>query len=344
MWFVRGTPEDLVVYPERVGEEKRAGAWKDLQSTVSQLEAFGRDVRLMAIKKDDPRIIASDLRRGSVSRVILYYSCFPKLARYIRRTHPEIMVVVRAVNAEGLQDLHRRGLNRFPDRRYLRDTYVVARSFARDMAIRRNSDFILSINQWEIDHYWRWLPGRARLLWLPYVVSQASPPTHWSDRRAAILCLSSLPSRLGLSMMAGFGTLRRSAARLGSTSELQYLVSEGIGGAPMDLPWGCEAVRVDDAFEFLGSVRAVAVLGDLGFGMKTTIIDGIAAGCHVLVHPAWARRLPRVIANACIIVDPHDDDSVATGLSTISVPPSRHSNAMRELQSVGRLTLKEVFS
>ena len=64
------------------------------------------------------------------------------------------------------------------------------------------------------------------------------------------------------------------------------------------------------------TVRAVAVLTPLGFGFKTTVVDGLAAGCHVIVHRKLASRLPAAVVDACIQFDPERDDidSVAAAL------------------------------
>ncbi len=60
---------------------------------------------------------------------------------------------------------------------------------------------------------------------------------------------------------------------------------------------------IDDLSEFLGTIRAVAMLSPLGYGFKTTIGDAIAAGAYVLAHPTMAQRCPQIFAPALISVD-----------------------------------------
>jgi hypothetical protein len=61
---------------------------------------------------------------------------------------------------------------------------------------------------------------------------------------------------------------------------------------------------LEEPWDFLCSVRALAVLTPLGFGCKTSIIDALTAGCRVLVHPVLAKRLPVAVRAHCIEFSP----------------------------------------
>src|SRR5207302_11091767 len=54
--------------------------------------------------------------------------------------------------------------------------------------------------------------------------------------------------------------------------------------------------EVAEPWDLLCQVRALAVLTPIGFGLKTTVVDGLAAGCHVIVHERLAGRLPPGVA------------------------------------------------
>lgn len=93
----------------------------------------------------------------------------------------------------------------------------------------------------------------------------------------------------------------------------------------------CSVEVVEDPWTFLGDVRVLAVLTDLGYGLKTTIVDGIAAGCHVLVTRRLSARLPKVLRAHCIVVDPTDSASVARAGAAVARPPmaSRLNDELR---------------
>ena len=82
--------------------------------------------------------------------------------------------------------------------------------------------------------------------------------------------------------------------------------------------------QCDEPWDLLCEVRALAVLTHLGFGFKTTIVDGLAAGCHVIVHPRLAPRLPKDIADLCIVCDPANDAHMARLAHTLSMRPAYH--------------------
>jgi hypothetical protein len=68
-------------------------------------------------------------------------------------------------------------------------------------------------------------------------------------------------------------------------------------------------------------------MGGLGYGFKTTVVDGLAAGCHVLVDPRTAAHLPECVRAACLVVDlvsPGVAASVAAALQ--SAPPRQRVN------------------
>jgi hypothetical protein len=78
---------------------------------------------------------------------------------------------------------------------------------------------------------------------------------------------------------------------------------------------------IDDIRSFLPTVRGVCLLSPLGHGFKTTIGDAIAHGCHVLVHPALARRCPAALIPAIVTVDSNRAADVARACERLSGTP-----------------------
>ena len=80
-----------------------------------------------------------------------------------------------------------------------------------------------------------------------------------------------------------------------------------------------------EPWDLLCQTRALAVLTHLGFGFKTTIVDGLAAGCHVIVHPKLAERLPLQVRQLCLICDPSREEDMIKIAAALSSPPKSHS-------------------
>ncbi len=87
---------------------------------------------------------------------------------------------------------------------------------------------------------------------------------------------------------------------------------------------------VKNPYELLCRVRAVAVLTPLGFGMKTTIVDALAAGCHVLVHPRLALKIPMGLREKCIILDPDKCGDLERLKQRLNSPPPPSSAVYNE--------------
>ena len=119
-----------------------------------------------------------------------------------------------------------------------------------------------------------------------------------------------------------------SLALKGSQTSWKFQVSGGVSPEESErIPTPLQPLGfVDEPWDLMCRVKAVAVLTPLGFGSKTTIIDGLAAGCHVLVHPKLARRLPQETAEHCLPVDPSaSPEAIADLLTQTALPPIEHS-------------------
>jgi hypothetical protein len=282
-----------------------------------------------------------------VTDLIVHYSRWPSLLRAVRREAPWVRLHVRAHNAEAFQFWQRCDLRLRPTYRNLRNAYGAWRILRNDVRCRLRADKILGISEWDNRHYWAWLPGRSTISWLPYtspwpVLRPQVKPLLWSERELAIACMPGAQDRIGNSVLAGFRQLAEVLNGDHATAPWRFLVTAGSLGKRdsqgqerlltfLDTP--CEP------WDVLCSCRAVAVLSPLGFGMKTTIIDGLTAGCHAVVHPVVAQRLPEDVRNECIIWDPRDTGSVRLLCSRLCEPPrSRSVNERLRMQAITTLT------
>jgi hypothetical protein len=98
-----------------------------------------------------------------------------------------------------------------------------------------------------------------------------------------------------------------------------------------------------EPWDLLCQARALAVLTPLGFGFKTTVVDGLAAGCHVIVHAQLARRLPQELQALCIVCDPSRDEDVRRLADALSAPPRPHT-INRQLRDRAIDTFRSIFS
>jgi len=298
-----------------------AGHWKAVQAIQLSLRDLGREVTSRVLEADDGRDLPTDLD-DSVRDVIVEYTRAPEVIAAIRRRCAGARVHVRAHNAEAWHHLHRGGGARaaLASPRLL---YGVCRLLERDSRCRRRSHTVLGISDWDNRHYWSRLPGRARIIDVPYFspwpdLRPGVTPLPWAQRDSAILCLPGARDAIGRAGAAGFYALAR---MLSSHLEgWRFGITAGVIKSPRDEPppAGVEVITdLIEPWDLLCRVKAVAVLTPLGFGAKTTIFDALAAGCHVLVHPKLAGRLPSVARGRCLVVDPTsagDAGAIAAGL------------------------------
>jgi hypothetical protein len=137
-------------------------------------------------------------------------------------------------------------------------------------------------------------------------------------------------------MVEGFFTLARRHGRIAKTDGCEFLVSPGVQGHGSEDRLPPNVTRtdpLDEPWDFLCSVRVVAVLTPLGFGMKTTIIDSLAAGCRVLLHPGLVRRLPDSIRSLCTVMDPAEVNYADLVETLNAAPPSTEINEILRAES-----------
>jgi hypothetical protein len=226
---------------------------------------------------------------------LVEFSLYPRIVRRLKQRAPQACVAVRAINLEPLQHFDDYGW--WPPRGPLWTLYGMARLLAMDIAVKRTADVILSINDWENHVYWRRLPGKARLEWLPYRCPDHLLPLRPLpyEQRHVIACLpTSQKNRKSWDLVVRFLRFAKEMKRRGSPDEFVVTGALRDWGLP-DCPEVKFAGFIADQAAFLGECKAVAVLSPLGYGIKTTIIDGLTAGAHVLAHPDLVRRNPAAV-------------------------------------------------
>jgi hypothetical protein len=115
------------------------------------------------------------------------------------------------------------------------------------------------------------------------------------------------------------------AKNRGDFVDWSFEVSPGIfrseGGAAILGPVH-QLVELEEPWDLLCSVKALAILTPLGFGTKTTIVDALAAGCHVIVDKTLASRLSESVRKVCQVIDVKSEADVNSALSRIGAEPA----------------------
>ena len=312
--------------------EYGAGNWKAVEATRLALEQSGLPHQRVVVDEHNPSMLLDHVSSDS-RHVLIEYSAFPSLVTQLRAERPGVGLHVRTMNAEPFQHLSRQRSNSVRALVRQRVWRRTARLLLNDIECRRSADTLLGISDWDDRHYWRRLPGRAAVRSFPYF----SPwpylrpdvlPEPWDLRRPAIVSMGGNFDPSGLANVVNFQTLadRLSIRSEGKWSFLLTWWTQWHDQVP-DVHGGVEILReVSEPWDLLCHVRALAVMTPFGFGLKTTVLDGLAAGCHVIIHSRLATRLPAHAVRACLVFDPDRDDIDDLAMALSSPPPDARLN------------------
>ena len=165
----------------------------------------------------------------------------------------------------------------------------------------RHVDHVLSISQWDTNHYWRNLMSKSRATTVPFFLprqyleeAQATLP----KKKQCIVLGSSQPGPLiEHGVNAFFRLLSQTGAAPYESAGWRFIVS---GKRTRRMPkaadfkaLGIRRLNVESPSELLRSARATLIASDLGRGFKTKILEAIACEAFVICTPGLYRRLPQ---------------------------------------------------
>jgi hypothetical protein len=283
--------------------------------------------------------------------LVIAYSFFPELLPVIKAALPGCRVHVRTHNAEAYQHWQRAEIGSKPAYEKLRMIYGSVRLAWRDSLCKKNADGLLGISQWDNQNYWKFLPGKATVHYVPYScpwprLRPKVTPLPWDQRKNEIVCLAGGRDAIGRTMLQGFNELADTLGTEEVGRAWSFALSPGIfqSGNEDQLSSRVERMAsLDEPWDLLCSVRALAVLTPLGFGFKTTIADALTAGCHVLLHPALMKRLPCDVRACCIEYDP-ENPLDASILSRVLENEPRCRQINESLQGQALSALRRAFN
>lgn len=311
-------------------DEYGAGNWKAAEASRISLEKLGGDLRVLQIDSNSPLSCLASLPR-EVTDFYIEYSFFPELLVRLRAHFPDARVHVRTVNAEALQyfvrqrrrsvDVLRPGLWK-----------GTARILWRDMRSRQLAHSLAGINEWDDKYYWRLLPGKSKVDWVPYyspwpMLRPQVAVGSWADREPTVVSFGGNFDPSGEANFRNFDRLATGFADL-SQEHWSFVLtwwSQWHDRVPEVSPNVTIVRNLEEPWDLLCKVRALAVLTPYGYGFKTSIVDGLAAGCHVIVHPRLAPRVPNEIRALCLIGDPAVPEDVKRLTKALVEPPAPHN-------------------
>lgn len=311
--------------------EYGAGNWKAVEANQLALHGAGLPFRAVRFDWENPPTLIQEVT-SDTRHLLVEYSAFPDLMMQLRRNHPRTGLHVRAHNAEAYQHFHRamgNGLRDYANPRlWLRGLQLSWR----DVRCRRAADTVFGISEWDIANYWRWLPGRARIRYLPYFspwpyLRPEVEPQVWDRRQPAVVSMGGNFDPSGMANVANLDTMaRKLSPTLGAGWSFSLTWWSQWHQRVPEVSEHVEVLRdCREPWDLLCQVRALAVLTPLGFGLKTTVVDGLAAGCHVIVHSRLANRLPHQVRQLCLTYDPSRDEDVDRLVDALSRPPKSHT-------------------
>jgi len=292
------------------------GNWKDVRSRGVLWSDLGVPVTIVRFDPERPESLHAQVPDNATD-LLIEYSWWPEILETLKKQRPRLRLHVRTHNAEALQHLARSGWVCWPPITALRNLYGFVRLLNRDRRCRSATAALWGISPWDNRHYWSWLPGKAKIVDFPYFcpwpdLKPDQVPKSWISRPKRIISIPGGNDRIGQSMIDGFIEFVRETKRQQLAPDWNFAVSRGMH-SDRSLP---DDVHIDflpeplKSWEELGSTRALAVLGVRGYGLKTNVIDGLAAGCHVIVTPKMAAHLPDDVATHCLVCEPTNPQSV----------------------------------
>jgi hypothetical protein len=329
-----------------------AGQWKDIEALDQVLDQLPFKFKLLQFDSTDIESLIQSCAAIGATDIILYYSFLPEVLSRLKAELPRARLYVRTVNAEAFQHWQRSEIDWLPSYKNLRAIYGCFRLVQRDVRCKKTAHALLGISDWDNRHYWKRLPGRAAVYDIPYScpwprIRPQVEPQPWVQRALKMVCLAGGRDAIGRTMLEGFNRLADTTANSDVFDGWAFEVSPGVlrSDRPDELSPNVSRMKsLDEPWDLLCSVRALAVLTPLGFGFKTTILDALAAGCHVLAHPALVKRMPAEIGSRCIEFDPSkpiDPNQLAAMLSskpaTCGINDALQLKAKNELAQAFRL-------
>ena len=330
---------------------KYLGSTKDIVGRRDYFEARGIECEELLVKgRQDVHCLTAfqQLDFSGIDAVLMEHPRYPKAMRWLRRTHPHIVQMIRGHNAELIHQAHtswaylKSGLAG-PRWRFKRARMSARNALDRlsyDIACGRQADYVLAIADWEAEHYWPKFLARSKVLTVPYFLPQTylEPPSETHKVHRVICAMSADWSPLAHDAAKAMVQIVDQASP-GQLGGWKFMVTGDLGKHKPDYKAMMASGRITvtgnlaNPFDKLKQARALAHLSNLGMGFKTKLLDFIHYGGWVLVPKKLYDRQPVEIRPFCIVVDPLTPEGLAKALAAAKTPwpdPAGVNDALRE--------------
>jgi hypothetical protein len=328
---------------------KYLGSTKDIVGRRDYFEARGIEWQELLVtgRKDEHCLAAfQQLDFTGVDAVMMEHPRYPKAMRWLRRTHPHIVQIIRGHNAELIHQAHtswaylKSGLAG-PRWRFKRARASARNALDRlgyDLACGREADFVLAIADWEAAHYWPKFLPRTKVLTAPYFLPQGylEPPFEAAKAHRVICAMSADWSPLAHDAAKVMVQLvdKSRPEQLGGW---KFMITGDIGKHNYKAIMASGRVKMTgnlaNPFDKLKQARVLAHLSNLGMGFKTKLLDFIHYGGWILMPKKLYARQPEEIRPFCIVVDPLTPEGLSKALLAAKAPwpdPAGVNEALRE--------------
>jgi hypothetical protein len=340
----------ISIFPSDIQKRYGGGHWKAIQAFHDLLEVERFKVIEFGLDEKRTSELISLCCSFEQVHLIFNYSFWPHLIKALKTNYPHFNICVHCHNAEAFQHWQRSQVRLSLGYHNIRNIYGSLRLLFQDQRCRQFADHLLGISDWDNRHYWKLLPGQATVEYLPYhspwpKLRPHVQPMEWTARQNKVVCLPGGRDPIGLSQVKNFVQFANCVSSGHSYVDWSFDLSPGVyrSQESMDLGRVKLMPELNEPWDLLCTVRALAILTPLGFGTKTTIIDALTAGCHVLVDKTLAKRLPSNVRELCHEVDRSKPEQFRDIMKKIEHEPQPH-HINDELIAQAKQTLEKVLT
>ena len=352
----------LHVLPDSINNEKKLylGTTKDVRSRTQYFCSRNIPViEYISTDRSDVETLTMLMQRNLslCAAVVFEFETYTLSLQYLKQVHPHILRVSRSINANlpHFIDNYRGRERMLADGGGESDTEPMAeleRAISRyniDLDVSKYSDYVLSISQWETDHYWRRLPSSGNVVTVPYFIADNynRQLNRNENKKNQFVCFMGTGGEITpLLYDAGKNTVDLINALPDATaSDWLFIITGRL--RPTDIFGNLGRVistgRVENPYQILVESKVVSILSDLGMGFKTKILEAVEAGCWVFVTQSLYDRLPQEVLSASVVIDILSPDTLRDALERCANQPPPEIKANADLQKKAYASLDEIF-
>jgi|GEM_PF-693059 len=275
--------------------------------------------RLDSERHNDPQVI--------IVEAMLHHP----LMRYLRERFPKAKLLVRSHNAEVLHRIHTHTASLIMERgsrlAWLdpREAFVrggnILNHWRYDAGAIGLADHILSISEWETEHYWPRIGPRSKVSTVPYflprdLIHEGPIPT--PKPRRCVCLTSASPGPVIYDAVRNFVRL---VDGLDDPGDWDFPVTGTLDEQYVARSSRCRFIgRVENPVELMAEATSMALLSPYGYGFKTKVLDAISAGSYTLMPQELLDRHPAEVRPYCLAVDLASPASLKAALERSEEP------------------------